>query len=310
MRYGEYQFRAVLLDKAILPPYKGSTFRGVFGRALKAVTCALKREDCATCLINRQCVYIKVFDSPVGLPGNGRPSPPHPFVIEPPLSDQTAYEPGESFDFSLLLFGEANQYLPYFVYAFEQMGRIGIGRAINGRRAQFQLLQVSDATAEVIYRKDDRSLLPGEPVRLTLEGPQSIGSSEITVSLLTPLRLKYQEHLHDKLPFHVLIRAILRRMAALHGHFDNGEPPLDYKGKVARAQMVEVIKSTIRWVDWRRYSYRKQESMLMGGMVGEATYKGKLDEFLPLLRYGEIVHVGKATTFGLGKIQAILKNGI
>ncbi len=43
--------------------------------------------------------------------------------------------------------------------------------------------------------------------------------------------------------------------------------------------------------------------MLMGGLVGEVGYAGDLAEFLPLLRYMEKVHLGKATTFGLGKIE-------
>jgi len=38
-------------------------------------------------------------------------------------------------------------------------------------------------------------------------------------------------------------------------------------------------------------------------MIGDVTYRGQLQEFMPLLRYCEIVHVGKATAFGLGKIR-------
>jgi len=45
--------------------------------------------------------------------------------------------------------------------------------------------------------------------------------------------------------------------------------------------------------------------MLMGGMIGSATYEGRLDEFMPLMRYCEKVHVGKSTTFGLGKIRIV-----
>jgi CRISPR/Cas system endoribonuclease Cas6 (RAMP superfamily) len=44
----------------------------------------------------------------------------------------------------------------------------------------------------------------------------------------------------------------------------------------------------------------------MGGMVGEITYQGELQEFIPLIHYAEEVHLGKATTFGLGQIQVII----
>jgi hypothetical protein len=303
MLYGENHFRAVLTDRAILPPYKGSTFRGVFGRALRSVTCALKREDCGTCLLNRQCVYAKVFDSTMDLPGKGLPSPPHPFVIEPPVSGQTEFEPGESFDFSLLLFGQANQYLPYFVYAFEQMGQIGIGRRVFGKRACFQLLEVSGCAGTTIYRSQDQALKADKAVSLVLDDPPVPPVDRIKIILETPVRLKYQEHLIAELPFHLLIRAALRRIATLHQHFADGEPPLDYKGLVARAQEVDTVHTTIRWYDWERYSFLQERAMMMGGMVGKVTYSGLLNEFIPLLRYVEKVHVGKATTFGLGKIQ-------
>jgi CRISPR/Cas system endoribonuclease Cas6 (RAMP superfamily) len=306
MLYGEYHFRAVLSDRAILPPYKGSTFRGVFGRALRSVTCALKREDCAICLLNRQCVYAKVFDSHTGRPGRGRPSPPHPFVIEPPLSGQTEFEPGESFDFSLLLFGQANQYLPYFVYAFEQMGQIGIGRQIFGKRACFQLSEVTGPTGTTIYQSQEQELKADEAVNLVLDDPPTPLMDQIRIILETPLRLKYQDHFTAELPFHLLIRAALRRIATLNQQFADGEPPLYYKGLVARAHEVDTVHSTIRWYDWKRYSFLQERTMMMGGMVGAVTYSGLLNEFIPLLRYVEKVHVGKGTTFGLGKIQMVI----
>jgi hypothetical protein len=42
--------------------------------------------------------------------------------------------------------------------------------------------------------------------------------------------------------------------------------------------------------------------MLMGGIIGYVTYKSVLKEYAPILRFCEKVHVGKASTFGLGKI--------
>lgn len=49
MLYGNYRFKCRFESEAHLPEYKGSTFRGVFGRALKDVVCALKRQECPGC---------------------------------------------------------------------------------------------------------------------------------------------------------------------------------------------------------------------------------------------------------------------
>ena len=305
MLFGEYHFKGVLLDDAILPPYKGSTFRGVFGHALKEVTCALKRQQCPTCLLRRQCVYTQVFEPPPDLQPRGSPPPPHPFVIEPSLDSRTNLPPGEHFDFTLLLFGPANQYLPYFVYAFEEMGRIGIGRKLEGRRARFHLLTVTSPTAGLLYSQEDKTLSPGGAEALNLDEIETpnLSLGRLRLALRTPLRLKFQNHLQADLPFHLLVRAALRRVSTLLKHFGAGEPPLDYKGLIARAQEVEVVRSSLRWFDWQRYSQRQDQAMLMGGLVGSIAYRGKLGEYLPILRFAEKVHLGKNTTFGLGMIR-------
>lgn len=43
--------------------------------------------------------------------------------------------------------------------------------------------------------------------------------------------------------------------------------------------------------------------MKMGGFVGEVMYRGELSDFLPLLKLGEKIHVGKGTGFGLGRYE-------
>jgi hypothetical protein len=114
MRYGRYRFVVILQDDALLPEYKGSTFRGIFGHALKKVVCALKRQVCEGCILREKCVYALVFETPPKCmedppPDAGSPSenattggglrkriaaPPHPYVIEPPDDTRTLYRKG------------------------------------------------------------------------------------------------------------------------------------------------------------------------------------------------------------------------
>jgi hypothetical protein len=274
--------------------------------ALKKVVCSLKQQECADCLLRERCIYMTMFEVPSDPGLKGQPSPPHPFILEPTLSRQTHFQTGDAFEFNLILLGRFNEYLPYFVYAIEQMGRIGIGKRISGKRSQFQLKQISVGD-QVVYDSTNKKLMKADLEDLSLDGligvPTDRDIPEITLELLTPLRLKFDNRLQADLPFHILIRAALRRMALINNHFGEGEPDLDYRGLVARAKKVETGSSTLSWFDWRRYSNKQEQAMLMGGMVGEMTYHGYLDEFVPLLRYCEKVHLGKATTFGLGQIS-------
>lgn len=42
--------------------------------------------------------------------------------------------------------------------------------------------------------------------------------------------------------------------------------------------------------------------MKMGGVIGRAVFEGYLEEFMPLIRLGEHVHVGKGHEFRVGEI--------
>jgi len=304
MQFGRYEISCRFLDDAILPPYKGSTFRGAFGGALKKVVCAVRHKECPSCLLAKRCVYAATFEAeargsdPRGLMAVR----PHPYVIEPPLTPRTRFAGGDSFDFSLLLFGDANQNLPYFIYAFEQMGEGGVGKKIGDTRARLRVTGVRTGGTD-IFDVARRSLEPVAAPALSLPAPPTGEETlAVAVALETPLRLKQENRLQASLPFHILVRAMLRRISSLYAAYGDGEPPLDYRGLVARAAEVETVSSRLRWHDWERYSHRQDQAMLMGGMLGTVTYRGRLAEYLPLLDLCREFHIGKQTSFGLGKI--------
>jgi len=311
MLFGKYTFRCCFESNARLPAYKGSTFRGVFGHALKSIVCALKRRTCDQCLLKTQCIYALVFETHHAIPPpkDARiAAPPHPFVIEPPPTGKTDFSAGDSFDFNLVLFGQINRNLPYFIYAFDRMGNIGIGKKINGRRGRFVLKAVAQ-DGRTLYSGEDQRLHVNEDFpRLPLKQPEKIpnpNNSRLKITLQTPLRLKFQNRLSAELPFHLLVRAMLRRTDTLLRCYGDQTPDLDFKGLVHRAQAVRIVESqsALQWFDWRRYSQRQDQKMLMGGMLGTVTYEGKIGEFLPLIEFCEKTHIGKQTTFGLGKID-------
>jgi CRISPR/Cas system endoribonuclease Cas6 (RAMP superfamily) len=78
---------------------------------------------------------------------------------------------------------------------------------------------------------------------------------------------------------------------------------LDFKGLIEKAGTVKLIESNTEWFDWKRYSTRQEEWMSLGGVTGAVSYEGDLTDFMLLLRLGEYVHVGKGTSFGLGKYE-------
>ncbi len=309
MLFGTYHISSTLLDDALLPPYKGSTFRGAFGGCLKRAVCAVRQKECHDCLLSSRCVYARLFEQKSWKSDDAMrtSAQPHPYVIEPSNDSRTRMKAGDNFNFDLLLFGEMNESLPYFVYAFELMGDQGVGKKTGEHRARFKLQHVRSQGIE-LYDPERRKLQV--PPQLEMMQLQQTTPTEkiftISIALNTPLRLKSGNQLQDKLEFPLLVRTMLRRVSTLFNAWGDGEPQLDYRGMVQRAEQVQVIDGHLRWHDWERYSNRQELAMNFGGMLGSVTYHGPLAEYLPLINLCQKLHIGKQTTFGLGCFTAEL----
>ena len=106
------------------------------------------------------------------------------------------------------------------------------------------------------------------------------------------------------LEFHVLIRNLLRWTSLVHYFHGNGKPAeFDFKGIIEQAKEVRTVQRNLRWYGWERYSARQEQHINMGGFVGEITFEGDLWPFMPLIKAGEVLHVGKGTAFGLGRYE-------
>jgi len=300
--FSRYTFVLEAEETLHLPPYKGFALRGGFGHAFRRVVCTIRTADCDTCLLASRCVYAYIFETS---PHEGTEAlrlyrrVPHPFVIEPPLDRSAIYMPGERLAFGLILIGRAVDYLPYFIYTFEELGRMGMGRG----RGKYTVREVLDHAGTVIYRGADRTLKGGqgrEYFSLT-DDAEEAGVGRVAIDFSTPLRLAFGGKLVSRLEFHHLVRNLLRRISTL-SYFHCGEKvELDYRAVIARAEHVRAVERNTGWLDMERYSSRQKTRMKMGGVVGRVVFEGKLCEFMPLLRLGEIIHAGKGTAFGLGK---------
>ena len=307
LKYGRYRLTSVMKDQAQLPTYKGSTFRGAFGGALKKVVCAVRKQECDDCLLRGRCVYARTFESFSDNGSSNLVARPHPYIIEPPSEEKRDYAAGDSFNFDLILLGEFNDYLPYYIYAFEQMGKQGIGKRTNGQRARFELLTVSNAEQE-IYSHEQRQLQGDVPLEnLQLDLQDNPASGIIQLECVTPLRLKSNNRFSSSITFEILVRAMLRRISSTFNCYGGGEPDIDYRGLVAAAREIKVCDDQLHWQDWKRYSNRQEQAMLMGGHVGTITFSGDIYPFLPLLELAQKLHIGKQTAFGLGKIRYSIK---
>jgi CRISPR-associated endoribonuclease Cas6 len=209
--------------------------------------------------------------------------------------------------FGLVLVGKAIDFLPYFIVAFREMGRAGLGRG----RSRWHLERVEEralGASRLLYNgaNEDERLLASPTVQRGLNGNETSElGRQVTLRFETPTRLRFDGHLTDKPEFHVLVRNLLRRLSALATYHCDFTLNLDYRGLIQRAESVATRHADIKWADWERYSARQDARMSLGGFVGTATFQGDLAPFQLFLRLGEVVHVGKGTSFGLGKYRIV-----
>jgi CRISPR-associated endoribonuclease Cas6 len=326
--FKRFEFQLIPEEPIILPSYKGSTLRGGFGNAFRKVVCALKKNDCDDCILKEKCVYSYVFETPP--PSDTKimrkyKAAPHPFVIEPPPEKRRSYTPKDEISFGLTLIGRAIDYLPYFIYTFDELGKMGIGKG----RGKYELKTVKSQESKVksekqiIYSSDTKTLKSFKPSVLNLHfnspqpplkirgGAEGGGVMSLTLNFLTPARLIYDSHLTLDLEFHMLIRQLLRRISLLsYFHCGIDMSDWDFRGIIEKAKEVTVKKRHLKWYEWERYSARQDTRMNMGGFVGEITFEGNIEPFMPLIKAGEVLHVGKGTGFGLGKYGIVRDNRV
>lgn len=313
-KLGKFKFIANPKNKLYLPPYKGSTLRGGFGQALRKTVCITKYKECKNCLLKQKCIYSSIFETPPPEDTTRMrkyPYAPHPFVIEPPLGRKEEYEKEEELRFNLILIGKATEYLPYFVFAFDKLGELGLGRGkgkywlkevknINGNSDNG--LPIYSGEDEIL--KDSYSLISGKDI--LEECKKYCRKRELTLNFVTPTRLKYQEHFIKNLEFHMLIRNLLRRTSLLSYFHCGKELQVDFKGLIEKAKSVKRTSNNLTWHDWKRYSTRQNTKILLGGFIGRVTFDfDGVDphQFIPLILLGSYIHIGKGTSFGLGKYE-------
>jgi len=309
-RLSVISFDLTLLNNARLPAYKGSTLRGGLGRGLKKASCKSEVRECKECSYKFKCIYSTFFETPIDSDGtfgkltNG----PHSFVIEPPLVNQTEYFVNDKVSFKIILFGNAIDNYDYFVSAVEKFGKAGIGK----NRAKFAVDKVKDEIRkEILMSKEEQVFLPSKLEKADLgelfnKFIREKDFENITLKFVTPARIKYRNKLTDILPFYILVQNLIRRVEMLQ-YFYGERATLftNYKELIVLAKDVREENNQLYWYDWERYSSRQGVRMKLGGLMGTITYSGNIKEFLPLIFLGSYIHIGKGTSFGLGKYEIL-----
>ncbi len=273
------------LERAELPPYLGSTLRGALGQALLQTD----KEACAFLYRNSEKEDMdagKVVAKP--------------YMIIPPeiQRPQTVIEQGEKLNFELLLFGSAEESVSAVVSALEQLYKFGLG----ARRYRFDLSEIINSqTQRIIWRKG--KYFKEAVTAAEIQGEELQNVTGVVIKICTPLRIRHGGRLVKKILFQTLIRNITNRIMELTERYGGWIDQEEADRLLVLAEKVSTVHEEIKVERMERYSNRTNGKMDFSGLIGTIEYEGDLTPFVPWMYAAQKLHIGRNTTFGMGKIQ-------
>lgn len=301
-----YRFDCQVENPIRLPEYAGSTLRGAFGHALKKIACMTRQSDCKTCPLYRSCPYPAIFAPPPPATHSLQKFSeiPTPFIVEPPAWGERHYGKNDILSFEFILIGRALTQLPLIVYAWQRALEAGIAKG-DGTAKLLRVSLIEENAETTLYRQEEGQInahvaeLAGAHINTHPTDPQ-----QINLHITTPLRIQHNGHPKrpEELTARDLLITLLRRVALISEFHVGKKLEIDFQELGEAASRIESTKH-LAWQDWTRYSNRQKQEMTLGGVLGEWQLAGNLQPFIPILKLGQWLHVGKNASFGLGRYQ-------
>jgi hypothetical protein len=153
-----------------------------------------------------------------------------------------------------------------------------------------------DGSKQLLGDGSGRLDLASIPFRAFAEAGSALpgNADEIILQLLAPLRLLHNGRPLRSPAFPALAGALFRRVSALAYYYGGLELEDDFKWLASRSREICSSSSHLEWSSWEGAQQ---------GITGELSFSGELAEFLPFLRLGELLNVGKGAAYGMGSYR-------
>lgn len=275
----------LLLEDVQLPEFKGSMWHGWFGQMLKA---------------HDGRAYHICF-------GEFDQRQPKPYMVCPVGDNKLKWRKGELIQVEISLFGRACELANTVVEAIKASvsnNSIGIGIC----KAPYQVVSISSVTPKGFRAGvHTTSLCDWYAVPTSL----SVIEQELALQFVTPVRVKFHGQLvrSDVPEMSFWLNHIIRRLVLLSRYWvlDN-DCLMDAIYQEAQSLMPSYLSETnsfVVWEDWLRYSKTHKDFLPFGGLSGQISFFGEIQNLIPYFQIGEQLHLGGKTTFGLGRFQVI-----
>ncbi len=258
---------------------------------------------CETCLGKNRCSYHNTFSQAL----SGDPDavkrhqkPPLPFAFDLPLLSAVPNK-GQELEIGLTLAGSALNYLEDYIHSvIDLFGPENQARKVSGTIIRVETLSCSD------YRNcimENGGRIASDMVATIsardLSEMITLDPRRIKLTFLSPMRVIQDGQPLREFSFSPFVRSLLRRISSLAYYYYGNGVEQDYKWLSAASTMIDVAENDFHWIDWQKDRHMDR----LGGIVGSGFCQGSLEDFHPFLLLGEFFHVGKGSSFGLGRYR-------
>ncbi len=213
------------------------------------------------------------------------------------------FKQGETLDFSLVLFGKTIVNFHQFVQAFHAMGeQAGIGKY----QARFGIIKIRNMEGQPILQDGlmnmDKFVIHSlYDYIMFRKYKMAAVKMENKIVFHTPLTLKSNNEYLQEFQMEAVINAVKRRIYMLDC-YEGIEDDSIYTGNESII-VPEILHQECHFMSVSRYSTRKNQKMILRGIKGYILLSEIPPDLMELLLAGELVHIGKNTSFGFGRYR-------
>lgn len=214
---------------------------------------------------------------------------------------------GETFSIDLHLFDFSQPCLRYFIWAFMQLMKEGLG---SGRwRVKLESVTRIDqngSLSEVVFDGQDiRPDAEHTTLSISLAQPTNL-VDRLMIIFHTPTLLKQRGEILNEPYFPAIAVRARDRIESMRSIYQSAASAEDeFREYAVRARSIRMVAAQIQQVEATRRSTRTGIKQKLAGFLGFAEFEGDLTEFVPYLLAAYWTGVGRETVWGHGAIQAI-----
>lgn len=286
------------MENGILPPYLGSTIRGILGHCIHEFYCHHNHGKCFLCEEREQCPYVQCFSNTGGDAGAV-----NPYTIYVHGQAKEKWEKGEHCVFDLTLVGKGTEYAGIYLDAMLAAEQKGWGAS----RLSFQLEQVVDPDSQkLIFARGKSWIRNLSPRRFSVE---ERNARYACLVFDTPLRVVTGGELFSQLTFHMLIQFLTRRISLLTMAYTDFCLEWNLEEMLNQAAAIKTVDESWVEIPFSRYSINQKNGKLeLPSKTGWIVFEGDLSPFVPILEMGKSLRIGKGATIGFGHFEVFYDN--